>query len=181
MPAVFDWLRRATAATLASPSSETDAAFQRALLDVVQRVRMPRDLRTAAEDALQRLERAQWKPRHVLMHGDLWLGNILFALLSLVQIATRKFVVIDWPGGQVRGYPFYDLSRLCTSVGSSARRYGASYWRTRILGCLARDVEANLLSALGHIGLELDRFPEERYIGMAVQCVHSVRVALGQS
>jgi len=182
MPAVFDWLRRATAATLAAPSSQTDAAFQRALLDVAQRVRMPRDLRTAAEDALQRLERAEWKPRHVLMHGELWLGNILSRSSGLVQIATRKFVVIDWPGGQVRGYPIYDLSRLCTSVGSSTRRYRSELLaHARILGCLPRDVEANMLSALGHIGLQLDCFPEERYIGMAVQCVHRVRVALGQS
>jgi len=178
-PAVFGWLRRATAATLASPSPQTDAAFQRALLDVVQRARMPRDLRTAAEDALTRLQGGQWKPRHVLMHGDLWFGNILSQSSNLAQIATRKFVVIDWPGGRVRGFPIYDLSRLCASVGSSARRYRSELLaHARILGCQARDVEANLLSALGHIGQHLEHFPEERYIGMAVQSVHSVRVAL---
>ena len=148
MPAVFDWLRRATAATLAAPSSQTDAAFQRALLDVAQRVRMPRNIRTAAEDALQRLERAEWKPRHVLMHGDLWLGNILSgAPPGLVQIATRKYVVIDSPGGQVRGYPIYDLSRLCTSIGQlgaalSERAIGArAHPRLPAAGCGGKPAE----------------------------------------
>jgi hypothetical protein len=116
------------------------------------------------------------------MHGDLWLGNILSRSSSLAKILTRKFVVIDWPGGEVKGYPFYDLSRLCTSVGSSTWRYRSELVaHARILGCPVRDVEANLLSALGHIGLHLECFPEERYVGMAVQCVQGVRVALGQS
>jgi hypothetical protein len=50
----------------------------------------------------------------------------------------------------------------------------------RILGCETRDLESNLLSAIGHIGLQLEHFPEERYVAMAADCVRGLRGALGR-
>ena len=52
----------------------------------------------------------EWSPRTVVMHGDLWLENIM--LPASRDGRAYGFNVIDWAGAMVDGHPFYDLFSL---------------------------------------------------------------------
>ena len=119
-------------------------------------------LRIAADGALDRLNRGLFAPRFRVMHTDFWIGNIL-----LDPSGLRDFVVIDWRGSQVDGYPVFDLIRFADSV-----RLGPDMLRSelqkhaQVLGCELEDSRSYLLAALGHIWMNLDQFPAERFASM---------------
>jgi hypothetical protein len=61
-------------------------------------------LRELAVSALAGLASGDFVPRSTVMHGDFWTGNIM-----LDPSGARDFVVIDWRGSTVDGYPIFDL------------------------------------------------------------------------
>jgi hypothetical protein len=180
----LDWLAEANAATLTEASdADFAAAFERPLAHVATLDTMDEALRRAADAALGRLKTGEWKPKLVLMHGDMWIGNMLRATKSPGEGGQQRsfpFVVIDWPGSALRGYAMYDLIRLAASLGLRGARLGREVRRhCEILGCKASLATDYLVAGLGHLGLTLGEFPAERHCEMSLDCFNELQYALG--
>lgn len=167
---LFHWLKRMAeqTVTVAVPD-EIDTHFRLPLrrLESVTRLH---EAREAARDALYALAQNKWSPRHIAMHGDLWIGNILSdrtgGNLPAVPIWGRRkrLVVTDWEGSQLQGYAFYDLLRLCGSLRVSTRVVRREVEaRCPTVDCSPRQSLWYLAAALGSIGMTLGDFPIERY------------------
>ena len=71
------------------------------------------------------------------MHHDFWTGNVLIDQDSPGGARFGRFVVIDWGGARVRGYPLYDFLRLC----SETRLQGRAFFRALARQCQALDCD----------------------------------------
>jgi hypothetical protein len=180
----LEWLAEVNEATLAETSdAEIAEAFERPLEHVATLDTMDEALRRAAETALGRLKSGEWSPKLVLMHGDLWIGNMLRASGPPGGADRRRrfpFVIIDWPGAMLRGYAMYDLIRLATSMGLGAARLEREVLRhCKILGSRPELAMGYLIASLGQLGLNLGEFPAERHREMSLACFNQLRGALG--
>ena len=177
-PTLLAWLRAAARHTLAPVGSAArEQRFERALTHLLDRDGVSGRVRSAAERSLVRLRDGKWTPRHVLMHGDLWCGNVLLA--PAPGLRRPRTILIDWPGAAVRGHAIYDLIRLAQSLRmgrAAVRREIACH--AAILGCDPTDTAGHLLAGLGHVGLHIDRFPVARYQAMTDACVATLEAAL---
>ena len=113
-------------------------------------------VRAAALETLERLADGTWSPRHVLMHNDLWKGNILLDYSPVSQIKNssfqERFVITDWAGSMIRGYGMYDLIRLAQSLNLGAKQLRKNVTaHCLILGCDFADARCHLLSALSYL------------------------------
>ena len=130
-------------------------------------------VRAAALSALSTMHSAA-RFRSAVMHGDLWTGNLL-----LPRSTDREFVIIDWGGSIVDGFPIFDLVRFGEAI-----RLGSSAFRkelvahARILDCELRQTRTYLLAALGHIWRNLQQFPAERFASMAARNLRTIDAAL---
>jgi hypothetical protein len=174
-PAIRAWLREVTRATLQPADAATVERFRTRLEHVAGRDALDAPLRAGARHALERLESGAWVPRHVLMHGDLWRGNILLRPTTGRggdgDRRADRFVIVDWPGASAEGYAIFDLVRLALSMHSTPHALALDVRRhCDILGCDPDDARGYLLAAIGHVGLALGRFPVERWAEMARRC-----------
>jgi len=180
---VLDWLASVSERTARTvEEADISRAFAEPLRHLATLEAMNAEVRNAAEDSLDRLNRGEWKPRFVLMHGDLWEDNLLLSSGSPASTDSQQsapFVVIDWPGASLLGYPIYDLLRIAHSMrlGRSALRREVSRHR-EILGTDSAGAMGHLLACLGHIGLNLGHFPMEMYTEMSMTCFDDLRTAL---
>jgi hypothetical protein len=175
------WLREATAMSRRPVAGEQiESAYRRPLEALAQDAEMHDGLRNAASTALQRLADGRWKPVSVLEHGDFWLGNVLFpSLWCLRGTHKRGFVLIDWAGARLQGYPFYDLLRLAMSSGlkpSRLRREALAHCAA--LECEPVDAFSYLAAGLGATGLDLGHFPRDRYRATAKAAYQTLQSAL---
>ena len=126
-------------------------------------------LRRDADRALAGLAASHWVPKSVLVHDDLWKGNILLPRGSNARRAARRgFFLIDWAGSQVDGFAFWDFARLCESLAcpsSLARRSLRTHCEA--LGCDASDAVFHLLAALADLRTRLEHMPPERFAAAA--------------
>ncbi|MBD1910590.1 MULTISPECIES: phosphotransferase [unclassified Leptolyngbya] len=158
------------------PTSEIETKFAAPLQHLSLMEEVPGEIRTAAAQALCRLERGLWAPRYVLMHGDFWKGNVL---LTQKQPPEPKFVLIDWAGSKVQGYAIFDLIRMAASFKVKPKRLGENVAaHCQILGCDIRDAKSYLLAAGGHFALNLGCFPLERFVCMMQASVKDLDKAL---
>lgn len=167
VPAVIEWLHK-----VAEIDRGSNGEAQTVLTALADCPYAP--LRIAADQALARLDRGLFVPRYRVMHADFWIGNIL-----LDPSIRRDFVVIDWRGSLVDGYPIFDLIRFADSVklAPAALRSGLQR-HAEALGCALEDTRSYLLAALGHIWLNLDQFPPERFAAMAESNLRTIESAL---
>jgi hypothetical protein len=172
-PIVFDWLSGLTQQTMRDVSeADRHTRFIRPLGAITEEVGASDALRRAAEHGMSRLESKKWTPRHVLMHNDLWKGNVLLD-------GSGGIVVIDWPGSTVDGYPIYDLARLADSFGLGDRALGEQVRaHCRLLGCDPQDAVSHLAAGLGHLLQNLDHFPMHLFMPMADKCVRRITSAV---
>ncbi len=175
-PKVFDWLLGLTRQTMRDiTTADKHARFIRPLGHLAELRGASDSLRLAATHGLERLDQGRWTPRHVLMHNDLWKGNILLG-------GEGGFVVIDWPGSVINGYAAYDLVRLAESFSLSDRALGEqARAHCRQLGCEPQDLSAHLAAGLGHLSMNLDHFPMDLFLPMAEACVRRVSSAVGSA
>ena len=127
-------------------------------------------LRAAANVALK--SHLQIKAR--LMHGDLTRGNVMHD-----PSRVRDFMIIDWRGSEVDGFPIFDLVKFAEAVGirpSILREELAAH--AAKLGCELHDTRSYLAAALGYIWLNLDQFPPERFALMAARNFNTLDAAL---
>ncbi len=177
-PQLLDWLHDAAKRTLAEVgSSGRRVRFEKPLEHLLEREGVSSRVRAAADRALVGLRDGKWAARHVLMHGDMWAGNVL---LSSRGIARRPLtVLIDWPGALVRGYAIFDLVRLAHSLRIRPVLLRRELERhAELLSCRPEDTLAHALAALGHHGLQLEHCPVRRYLRMVETCFDTISEAL---
>lgn len=182
-PLIIEWLWRATESTVRDvEAGAIHKYFVHPLRHLVSLESISGRLRTAAERAIERLSAGMWTPRHVLMHGDLWKHNILMRTANRAAEQRRwrdRFVIIDWAGSEIRGYAMYDLVRLAQSMRLHSRSLRTEVDRyCRLLQCEQSDAMSYLVGALGHISMNLEHFPMDRYSFMAESCITTLEQAL---
>lgn len=92
---------------------------------------------------------------------------------------SDRFVIIDWAGSEIYGYAMYDLVGLAQSMRLNARNLRREVVRhCRLLRCEPADATSYLVAALGHIAMNLERFPIDRYAHMAESCFATLDHAL---
>jgi hypothetical protein len=170
---VLEWLYRVTLRTVATASStERPACFAEPLARVAAIDRLGPGVRADARRAVERLENGSWQPKTVLMHGDLWMGNVLLGPASRSsRLWPDRFVIVDWPGCVLRGHAIFDLVRLTQSMRMSDSAVAGELLRhCEVLQCGPEDAMAYLLAALGHLEMRLEQFPVEQFLAMARGC-----------
>jgi len=162
-PSLFKWLREATIKTAHDGPSDAKSAFSAALCEASKLELAP----DAAANALRQLDSHQWKPKFVLAHNDLWIGNILRDASN----ARFPFVIIDWLGSAADGFAIFDLIRIAESSGLPQRELRSEIdAHCQILDCTHEQAGYYLLAALGHVALNLEEFPWVRFEKMAKSC-----------
>lgn len=178
---VLAWLREVTAVTCRPVAEDQlEPAYRRPLEALARDEAMSEGLRGAAATGLRRLADGSWQPCFVLEHGDFWLGNVLYPRLRFNREGhTRGFVLIDWAGARLQGYPFYDLLRLALSSGlRPAQLRKEALLHCASLGCEPGDAFSYLVAGLGASGLDLGHFPPDRYHAIAETAYRTLEAAL---
>lgn len=165
-PRILAWLQEVARTTSRpAPAPSFESAWRGPLGSVGRDSGLPDDIRRVADRAFQRLEDGQWQPRFVLEHGDCWMGNALLPIKpGASPEQTCGFILIDWAGARFDGYPFLDLLRFCKSggiKGAALRRETLAH--CAILGCAPEDAFSYTAAGFGALGLNLDRFPRDRF------------------
>jgi hypothetical protein len=166
-PHVLSWLRNV--ASIDGGVSSKAALCLEALAECPDQA-----LRDAADQGLARLRACDFVPKSRVMHGDFWIGNVM-----LDPSALRDFLVIDWRGSAVDGFPIFDLVKFAQSVKLPPyvlRRELAEH--AERLECDIQDTRTYLLAALGYIWLNLEQFPPERFLVMAARNLDTLERAL---
>ncbi len=132
-------------------------------------------IRHLAEKSYKKLLDRLWQPKFVLMHNDLWNANILIDHRNVTGqgrfIKTRRFVIIDWAGSELFGFPFFDLIKLAISFNDSNYKLRKELLRhCKVLNCDPMDAMSYLLTALGYLGQNLECFPFSNYLALAEHC-----------
>jgi thiamine kinase-like enzyme len=167
VPRILSWLRKVTELDRGL-SGQLDACLK-ALAGCPYSL-----LSQNATDALAAVSSSHFAARAAVMHSDLWLGNIM-----LDPVGSREFVLIDWRGSNVDGFPIFDLVRFAQSAKlrpKALRRELAAH--AERLGCSILQTRIYLLAALGYIWLHLEQFPPERFNAMAESCLRTIDDAL---
>jgi len=161
---VLEWLRLMTARSNTGDEN-VYARFEESLVAMNVNAALPDRLRTGSERAISALKSFPELARSVPMHGDLWQGNIM-------RHKDGSLAIIDWAGSITDGYGVYDLIRFAESFKiSRAKLHRELNWQAVKLGGDPGIVlPMHLLSALGHYLLNLNEFPFERFLPMAVRC-----------
>lgn len=171
-PRLVRWLLDASRATVkAVPTERLGPGVAQPLENMIADEGHPPDLRALAEEALRALHDGQWIPKHVFTHGDLWVGNVLIDQRSPGGSRFGRFVIIDWAGAQVQGYPYYDLLRLACSFALSGkdffralRKYDAA------LGYRSHEGRYAFAAAAAELGQRLEHWPRKTYLSTIERC-----------
>ncbi len=173
VPKVFHWLQKVNSETFKSdlPISQLQSGFHDPLLYVGSNTSMLPAIRRIAQIALAQLENETWRPTQIAQHSDFWMGNVLLQnKRNDKTFNPHGFVVIDWGGAKVNGYPFIDLARFAMSANTKRHVFANEVSRhANIIGCNRIEVLFYVASALGDLGLNLDCFPEQRYLLLCEQ------------
>jgi len=175
VPYVLRWLHGAAEVT-AVPAP---ADFATPLGHMHEHPHLSEATRHLASAALGRLDSGKWAPRHALDHNDFWKSNLMLPPADrLGPRPVYPFVVIDWVGANPRGHGVYDLLRFCKSMRLDAPRIDKEL-RTHCeaLGSDRADAMGHLLASLGHIGLNIEQFPMDRYVKLVDSCVRTLHEA----
>lgn len=164
---VFEWLEEVTRRTVAAvPETAYETGFLAPLAALSRMPQLDQRVREGAGASRRALEAGRWRPRWVLAHNDLWLGNLLFR--PRPPPGTPGFAVIDWGASRSRGQPAYDFFSFANSVNlkpSPLRRRLAAYCEA--LGCAPSEVRHHLLAALAAHATSLGEWPVERFAATA--------------
>lgn len=136
---------------------------------------IPGEVAHEARAALDGLDGASWRPISVAMHGDLWLGNILFDRGPATPFTS--FSVIDWGGADPEGLPVYDLVRVLDSFKPGRNRPAITQYLDA-LELTGREGMWHLLSAVGLYGLEPDQMDDAQVPQLVTYCHRTYSAAM---
>jgi hypothetical protein len=173
---LFDWLHDIARLTR---HDAPEAACEPVLTMLAQHPEVGDTLRQAAREALLRLSTGAWRPRHVLMHGDLWRGNVM--LRRGPEPWRERLVVIDWAGSRADGWPFFDLVKFAESIGARGAVLRTQVERHAVvLGCEVADARSALIMALAATLARLEHFPMVTFAAMGERTLGCLDIALGR-
>ena len=183
-PHVLRWLRdvaRQTRQPIAASARESQYASP--LRTMASAQLFPVAMREAASRGLQRLQTGAWRPYSTLEHNDFWTGNLLLPRdRHSARLHARGFIVIDWEGVRLAGYPVFDLVRFAVSarVPRPLLRLELRGFR-QILECEAQDLGGYVLAALGAMAQNLGYFPEDRFRELGIESFDAIAPAAYRS
>lgn len=162
-PQLFGWLRRI--AEVASVDADPETDFLAPLRYMAGRADLSQTLRAEAQAAAERLAAGTWKPRLALAHNDLLKENVLLDRRVPARFPLEKrFVVIDWLGANLRGYPMCDLVYASWSFHLGRPAFLAEIdAHCRIHECAREDAKGYFLAGMGYLATHLGHFPETRF------------------
>ncbi|MDH3623723.1 MAG: hypothetical protein OES69_13190 [Myxococcales bacterium] len=175
------WLRKIAKHTrVPATGDDLTRAYLRPLEAVSEDRRFSAEIRQRSRTGLSRLSTGEWRPFVILEHNDLWLGNFLLPRDRAARKGNPyRFFVIDWAGAAIQGHPFYDLLRFGLSAGIPTRIVAEEVLsHCRILECQPHDVAPYLIASLGTIGMNLEHFPEHRYVEMSNAVIEQMNAIL---
>ncbi len=174
---IFDWLKEATNKTLSIvPANEIESMFITPL-KYLYSLGISEEINNTIQIAINRINSSQWTPFYSFFHGDLWKDNIL--LNNGNYYNHTKIIIIDWPGSLLKGYAFFDLVRLSIDFNINDSNFINEVHRhIRILRCEEIDSLGYLLAGLGHMGTNLEHFPEDKYNRMINNCFSKLKTGL---
>ena len=163
LPGVLDWLDQ----IISLGAMESTPAEYTAPLDSLETfTELGGEFRQACQQAREDFQSGRVVPMHIPIHGDLWMGNLLFPGPGGPLPGNRHgFLLVDWGGAKAAGYPFLDLIKLASSANLSARRCRMELERqAKQLGCRAVDARSYLLTGLADLANHLNEMPREHFI-----------------
>lgn len=179
---ICDWLCEVVRSTVSDvPPDGLATSFTQPLAYLAALDGVGDGLRRSAEHALGRIVSGAWKPKYVLMHGDLWKGNVMIRPQAhSLEWWPERAVIIDWASAQVHGHAIYDLIRIAESMRiSSATVRRELQKHCDLLQCELQDARSYLIAALAYLVAHLGCFQLERYLGLVAFCVSTIDKALG--
>jgi hypothetical protein len=165
-PRLLRWLTAAVEKTSVDLAEGTkDARIRAPLEDLVGDHRFSSRVRRAGERVLVRFDAGRWNPKSSIMHGDLWMGNILLPRDSTDRQRTvYGFYLIDWAAAELSGFAFWDLVSVSLSfaiprawVRRAARRH------CDVLYCELEDAASYLVLAIADLRRRLEYMPVSRF------------------
>jgi len=171
-PRVVRWLLDSSRRTAtAVPDEEVEACVYEPLEEMGADDSYSLELRALAHEALCAARARTWQPRHVFMHDDLWVGNFLIDQRSAGGRTFGRFVVIDWAGSRVRGYPMYDFLRLSVSFGLTGRMFARALDQyCAALGYSRTEGGYAFANAAAELGQRLEHWPRRSYLSTVERC-----------
>lgn len=160
LPMITRWLTDAVG--VSQQPAEDIAEVEYHLNGILDCPELSSPVRDFAAEAIAKLRAKEWHPKYTLMHDDMWRDNVLRAD---AKVHGSPIAVIDWPGGTMRGYPFYDLLRLLISFTMSnfyAKR--AIRAHCRALRCDFEEIGWYLAAALGRLYRNINNYRYDRYL-----------------
>jgi hypothetical protein len=182
-PHVLRWLRDVARKTRQPiGASALESQYASPLRTMASAELFPAAMREAAGRALRRLETGAWQAYSTLEHNDFWTGNLLLPRdRQSAKLHKRGFIVIDWEGVRLAGYPAFDLARFAVSARVPRPLLHFELRRLRrILECEAQDLGGYVLAALGAMAQNLGYFPEDRFRELGIESFDAIaRTAYG--
>jgi hypothetical protein len=170
-PSILRWLNDVAVHTLHRGESTQLASFVEELISVSS---LPEYIKSLAVVSRLGFLTGEIAPLSVLQHGDLGFWNVLRA-----PSQPAGFIIIDWPGATVDGSPFFDLVKFASSIGATPKQLLQYLQRySDSIECNAAMALPYILAGLGRLHLELEHFPENRFIALCEQKIGAVQSAL---
>lgn len=165
---IYSWLHQVAKDSIVRSldKSAVDICIRSPLECITANSKLSSSLRRKANQAIQTLDSGHWNPVTILQHSDFWLGNVLLLkTTSRSPVNDYGFCVIDWGGALCNGVPVIDMVRYSISSNVTdqiARSELLKYFDT--IQIAPEELPYYLLISLGRIGLNLEQFPEYRYL-----------------
>lgn len=171
-PRVVRWLFESSRRTaIPIPDEQIESCVSEPLERMIADARYSSELRGLANEALRAMRARTWQPRHVFMHDDLWVGNVLIDQRSAGGRKFGRFVIIDWAGSRVRGYPMYDFIRLSLSFGLVGRPFARALDQyCSALGYTRSEGGYAFANAAAELGQRLEQWPRSSYLSTIERC-----------
>ncbi len=171
-PRLVRWMLESSQRTaLAIPDDELEGRVYEPLEEMCSDDGHSPELRELAGEALRAARAGDWQPIHVFMHDDLWVGNVLIDQRSVGGHSWGRFVIIDWAGARVRGYPLYDFLRLSASFGLAGGPFFRALDQYCVeLGYTRKQGRYAFANAAAELGQRLEHWPRKSYLSTIDRC-----------
>lgn len=146
-------------------TDEINDSFKKPLLALSLASGLKQEYKSVALQAIEAINQNNWQPCFVCAHNDLWLGNVLSS-------HETEFLLIDWDGAMLKGYAFYDLMRVVSSLMTSKSDFKYAFQQyCNVMGCNSKDAQYYLISAFAYLYSDLGGWQYDRFLLLLDDCM----------